>query len=81
MKKINNAEMESMKGLVKWFDDKKGYGFIVVDNFEQKIFVHFSQIKAEGFKSLKENDYVVFEYNAEKNCAENVIKVSEEATN
>ena len=47
------------KGTVKWFDVKKGYGFITDEN-GQDVFVHYSAIDAEGYKSLKEGDYVEF---------------------
>ena len=47
-------------GIVKWFDNKKGYGFISYDETEE-IFVHFTAIEEEGFKSLEENHPVEFE--------------------
>jgi len=46
-------------GTVKWFNNKKGFGFIVRDEGED-IFVHFSSIKTEGFKSLQEGQKVEF---------------------
>ena len=49
-----------MKGKVKWFDSKKGYGFIL-DEEGNEIFVHFSGIVKEGFKALKEQQQVEFE--------------------
>ena len=49
-----------MKGKVKWFDSKKGYGFITSENGKE-IFVHFSGIAAKGFKSLYEGQTVEFE--------------------
>ncbi|MCD6471646.1 cold-shock protein [Candidatus Aerophobetes bacterium] len=49
----------SEEGTVKWFDDRKGYGFISRENGED-VFVHFSNIVREGFKSLKEGDKVSF---------------------
>lgn len=48
------------KGRVKWFNEKKGYGFISRDDGDD-IFVHFSAIKRDGFKSLNEGDEVEFE--------------------
>ncbi|MGC8819799.1 MAG: cold-shock protein [Fervidobacterium sp.] len=49
-----------MKGTVKWFDSSKGYGFITGEN-GQDVFVHFSAIQMDGFKTLKEGDVVEFE--------------------
>jgi CspA family cold shock protein len=48
-------------GIVKWFNNAKGYGFIQPDEGEQDIFVHFSSIQAEGYKTLKEGQPVSFE--------------------
>ena len=48
------------QGQVKWFNDAKGYGFISQENGED-VFVHFSAIQAQGFKSLSEGDKVEFE--------------------
>jgi len=47
-------------GVVKWFNEAKGYGFIQQDNGPD-VFVHFSAIKGEGYKTLTEGDRVVFE--------------------
>lgn len=48
-------------GRVKWFDNKKGYGFIELDDGSGDIFVHYSDIVEEGFKTLAEGDTVEFE--------------------
>ena len=48
--------MES--GIVKWFDNEKGYGFIRNTKADEDIFVHFTGIAQEGFKSLKEGQQV-----------------------
>jgi CspA family cold shock protein len=48
------------KGTVKWFSEKKGYGFITQED-GQDIFVHFSSINMPGFKSLAEGDQVSFD--------------------
>ena len=49
-----------VKGTVKWFDAKKGYGFITVEG-ENDIFVHFSAIQGEGYRTLNEGQAVEFE--------------------
>ena len=48
------------QGRVKWFNDAKGFGFITQEGGED-VFVHFSAISAQGFKSLAEGDQVEFE--------------------
>jgi len=49
-----------MRGKVKWFDDRKGFGFIAKDDGSGDVFVHFSGIEGIGRKSLKEEDLVEF---------------------
>ena len=64
------------KGRVKWFNDKKGYGFIEQENGED-VFVHFSAIQGDGFKTLGEGQEVEFEVeNGPKGVhAKNIVKI------
>jgi CspA family cold shock protein len=55
------GENRMAAGTVKWFNDSKGYGFIAPDGGGEDLFAHFSEIKVNGFKSLKENQRVTFE--------------------
>ena len=49
------------QGKVKWFNNSKGFGFIVPDEGGEDVFAHFSQIQMEGYKTLKTDEYVQFE--------------------
>ena len=49
------------KGLVRWFNNKKGYGFIQKESDGKDIFIHYSAITMEGYKTLKTNDKVMFD--------------------
>ncbi|MBQ3253265.1 MAG: cold shock domain-containing protein [Acholeplasmatales bacterium] len=64
-----------MKGKVKWFNAEKGYGFIVSEEGND-VFVHFSAIVAEGYKSLEEGQEVEFEVEIGERgqLAKNVVK-------
>jgi CspA family cold shock protein len=64
------------KGRVKWFNDKKGYGFIEQDGGED-IFVHFSAIQGSGYRTISENDMVEFEVveGPKGKQAANVVKI------
>ena len=66
-----------MTGTVKWFDSKKGFGFISVDGGDD-VFVHFSAIQSEGYKTLEENQKVEFEVEQGPKGlqAANVVKLS-----
>jgi len=49
------------RGTVKWFNESKGYGFISQENGSGDVFVHFSAIQGDGFKTLSEGETVEFE--------------------
>jgi cold shock protein len=49
------------KGVIRWFNNKKGYGFIQKDSDGKDIFVHYSAIVMDGYKTLKTNDRVSFD--------------------
>lgn len=65
------------QGIVKWFNDSKGFGFITLDDGSKDCFVHHSAIQGDGFKSLEEGDRVEFEVvQGDKGpAAENVTKL------
>ena len=65
------------KGTVKWFNEKKGFGFIVDPEIDGDIFVHFSVIQTPGFRTLKEGEEVEYElYKDQKGSrAKNVMRV------
>jgi CspA family cold shock protein len=50
-----------VQGTVKWFNDNKGFGFITQNNGGPDVFVHYSALSGEGYKSLSEGDQVEFE--------------------
>ncbi len=52
----------SANGVVKWFSNAKGYGFIAPENGGEDIFAHFSAITMEGYKTLKKGQKVEFEF-------------------
>lgn len=63
MEEIDTNLIQDAEGLVKWFDQKKGFGFIVGPE-GQDIFVHYSQIDGEGYRVLRDNARV--RYDAER---------------
>ena len=66
-----------LTGTVKWFNSKKGYGFITRDDGKGDVFVHFTAIKENGFKTLEEGQKVEFEIVEEDRGekAQNVVKL------
>jgi cold shock protein len=56
-----HQEQDMAQGTVKWFNAEKGYGFITVDGGGADVFVHWSAIQADGYKSLDEGQRVEFE--------------------
>ena len=67
-------EYKVATGTVKWFNATKGFGFITPDDGSEDLFVHYSEIKSEGYASLDENQKVEFEVGQGRKgpCATNV---------
>jgi len=49
------------KGTIKWFSDQKGYGFVTPEGGKKDVFVHYSALQGDGFKSLREGEVVEFD--------------------
>ena len=66
-----------VRGKVKWFNDSKGYGFIEQARGEKEVFVHFSAIQMDGFRTLQEGQEVEFEVESGETgrYAANVVRV------
>ena len=70
-----------MRGTVKWFNNEKGYGFIEQDG-QEDIFIHYSNIEKDGYKTLKEEQLVEFDLvkTGKGNQAKNIKPVKEPQT-
>ena len=73
------SEPKRETGVVKWFNEQKGFGFIERQGGKD-VFVHFSAIQGQGFKTLKEGDHVEFtvEEGSKGPAAANVVRISGE---
>lgn len=58
---MSNEKSKEYMGTVKWFDEKKGYGFVRTEDIENDIFVHYKHILFDGYRTLVKNELVVFE--------------------
>lgn len=65
------------QGTIKWFSDQKGYGFITPEGGKKDVFVHFSALQGEGFKTLAEGQLVSFDITSgpKGEQAANVVKL------
>jgi CspA family cold shock protein len=69
--------LKTETGIVKWFNNEKGYGFITPENGGKDLFAHHSEIQGAGYKSLDENQRVSFEVGQGQKgpCATNIQKI------
>lgn len=58
--KLKHREDLQMNGKVKWFNEKKGYGFVTAEDGTE-VFVHYTDIKSDGFKTLAEGESITFD--------------------
>ncbi len=74
---MDGIKMVRLKGSVAWFNDAKGFGFIRTEELKSDVFVHYSAIITEGFKTLCEGDKVEFDLRLDtKNIsASNVVRI------
>ena len=66
-----------MKGIVKWFDEQKGFGFIVNDEDQKEYFFHFSAIQKSGFKILLDGQAVEFELKKDLQNRDQAVNIKE----
>jgi CspA family cold shock protein len=64
------------QGSVKWFSESRGYGFITPEGAQDEVFVHFSAIQQDGYKTLRTGEHVEFDLveNPKGNTATNVVR-------
>ena len=67
-----------MKGTIKWFNNVKGYGFIIPDDEDGELFAHYSSVIMDGFKTLKAKQPVTFQVAKGEKCkyAVNIVPIS-----
>ena len=70
--------MNKLKGTVKWFNSKKGYGFIEREDKQKDAFVHASAVKAAGLKYLAEGDKLEFELSEDSGKGPSAINIQKE---
>ena len=75
--KIERSTDKMAQGTIKWFSDQKGYGFITPEGGKKDVFVHFSALQGEGFKTLAEGQLVSFDITSgpKGEQAANVVKL------
>lgn len=61
MEAVNVTTDKDRVGTCKWFDEKKGYGFLTTEGIESDIFVHYRHIQQDGYRTLVKNQLVLFE--------------------
>jgi len=66
---------ESKRGKVKWFNEKKGYGFIISEDDRKEVFCHYSSIKMKGFKTIPNGQIVDFELDPSDNKKATCVKI------
>ncbi|XP_073031853.1 cold shock domain-containing protein 3-like [Primulina eburnea] len=69
------AETGRLTGTVKWFSGQKGFGFITTDDGGEDIFVHFSEIQSDGFRTLREGQRVEFKVGSEEDGSSRAVDV------
>lgn len=58
---MQQQQPENKQGTVKWFNNAKGFGFILPEGSEEDVFVHYSVIEGDGFRTLKQGERVAFD--------------------